>query len=82
MDLQEIKNLLEDNTKIIIVENDKPIMVISSLKSNADQKKLDLNQKPIELRAEEKKPDISQSTEVIAKEEMPVDELRLEDLPF
>ncbi len=82
MDLQEIKNLLEENTKIIIVEDNEPVMVISSLKNNVDQKKLELDQKPIELKGEEKKPDVSQSTEVIAKEEMPVDELKLEDLPF
>jgi hypothetical protein len=82
MNLQEIKKLLEKNTKLIIIENDKPIMVISSLNNESNQKELELDKKSIETNIKEEKPDIFQSTEVIAKEELPVDELRLEDLPF
>jgi len=96
MDLQEIKNLLakEKNAKIIIVEDGKPIMVISSIENNETQARLTFEKQEIrqnnkqeeivqELRSEEKLiNDINQSTELIAKEEMPVDELRVEDLPF
>lgn len=79
MDLEEIKKLLAKDTKIIIIENDKPIMMITGLDNQSNQKKLELEEKPIEMGGAE---DTSQSTEVIAKEEMPVDELRVEDLPF
>ena len=85
MDLEEIKKLLANDTKIIIIEDNKPIMMITALDNESNQGKLNLEEKPLEEKpiemsgAEE---DISQSTEVIAKEEMPVDELRVEDLPF
>ena len=96
MDLQEIKNLLaqEKNAKIIIVEDGKPVMVISRIDNNEAQSSLafDRQERKPESKEEEiiKEPeekeelikDISQSTELIAREEMPVDELRVEDLPF
>lgn len=91
MDLQEIKNLLsrEKNAKIIIVENGKPVMVISGVENSDAQPKLDFSgrggrQETIIEETENKDiaEDVRQSTEVIAKEEMPIDELRVEDLPF
>ncbi len=90
MDLEEIKKLLANDTKIIIIEDNKPIMMITALDYESNQGKLNLEEKPLEEKPLEEKPiemsgaeeDISQSTEVIAKEEMPVDELRVEDLPF
>ena len=91
MDLQDIKNLLsrEKNAKIIVVEDGKPVMVISGVENSDMQSKLDfskLNAKPeIELEEPEERESIEdtrQSTEVIGKEEMPVEELRVEDLPF
>ncbi|MBU3918758.1 hypothetical protein KKC63_02535 [Patescibacteria group bacterium] len=96
MDLQDIKNLLakEKNAKIIIVEDGKPIMVISGIENNETQARLTFKKQ--ETRQENKQEeivqaprdeeelinDINQSTELIAREEMPVDELRVEDLPF
>jgi len=76
MDLQEIKNLLskEKNAKIVIVEDGKPVMVIASIE-NQDQSKFEFSK-------QKEEEDTSQSTEVISKQEMPVDELRVEDLPF
>jgi len=99
MDLQEIKNLLarEKNVKIIIVENDKPVMIISGIENSEIQPRLnfskqdsgfskqDNEQEKIIQEPEHEKglaEDIKQSTELIAKEEMPVDELRVDDLPF
>ena len=100
MDLEEIKNLLaqEKNAKIIIVEDGKPVMVISGIKNNEIQPSLDFDkQENQQQRKQENQQeriveepknrgglteDIRQSTELIAKEEMPVDELRVDDLPF
>jgi len=92
MDLQEIKNLLarEKNAKIIIVEDGKPVMVISGIENNEIQPSLDFDKQENQQERIVEEPknkeglteDIRQSTELIAKEEMPVDELRVDDLPF
>lgn len=89
MDLEQIKNLLKDGTtKVVVIEEGKPIMVISGLAETSNQARLAFdNPEKKEARTEKQEPaeskqEISQSTEVISKEEMPVDELRVEDLPF
>ena len=92
MDLQEIKNLLarEKNAKIIIVEDGKPVMVISGIENNEIQPSLDFDKQENQQERIVEEPknkeglteDIRQSTELIAKEEMPVDESRVDDLPF
>ena len=100
MDLEEIKNLLaqEKNVKIIIVEDGKPVMIISGVENNEMQPKLDFIKKESKQESKQESgreriiqepqekeglaEDIRQSTELIAKEEMPVDELRVDDLPF
>ncbi|MEA3421906.1 MAG: hypothetical protein U9Q97_09565 [Acidobacteriota bacterium] len=96
MDLEEIKNLLvqEKNVKIIIVEDGKPVMIISGIENNEMQPKLNFSKKESKQEKERERiiqepqdreelaENIRQSTEVIAKEEMPVDELRVDDLPF
>ena len=66
MNLDEIKKIIEeDGGKIIIVEQGKPIMVITSFEEYSKKKA-----KP------EKKAEVS------APQEIPEDELKIEDLPF
>jgi len=69
MNLEDIKKLLKDGN-IVIIENGKPVMRITKIEDES------------QVKFEFKKPEIKQSTEVITKEEMPLDELRVEDLPF
>ncbi len=109
MDINDLKKIIEqEKAKIIIVENGKPILVISPFKDN-QQQKLEFGEKGqkemMEIQKEENKEEteiptkeekdkervdltekqrkeVNQSTEVISKEEMPLEELRVEDLPF
>jgi|AntAceMinimDraft_18_1070375.scaffolds.fasta_scaffold00688_27 hypothetical protein len=95
MDLKQLKEIMErEGGKVIIVENNEPILIVSLFKEK--QRKLtlehsfslDANSAKDENSALEKKPEIEkeqkiiQGTELLTKEEMPSDELTVEDLPF
>lgn len=67
---------------MIIVENGEPVMVISPFHSGV-QKQFDLDKKEKKVEGENKEmKEINQRMDLITKEELPVDELRVEDLPF
>jgi len=69
MDLNEIKKLIEeDGGKIIIVENGKPVMVITSFQDY--QNRLKPRQKP------------EKEIEKPLPQELAEEELKIEDLPF
>ncbi|MBU1046126.1 hypothetical protein KJ616_03355 [Patescibacteria group bacterium] len=83
MDLNQIKKLIDkEGGKVIIVENDEPILVISRIEGE-HQQKMPFEKKRQEMRSRfDAKKEISQSTEFLAKEELPAEELTVEDLPF
>ena len=109
MDINDLKKIVEqEKAKVVIVENGKPVLIVSPFK-NEQQQKLEFGEKKnreiMEIHEEEKKgktgylskedknqgkvdsiekerETINQSTEIISKEEMPLEELRVEDLPF
>ena len=116
MDINDLKKIIEkEKAKVIIVENGKPILIVSPFEDDKQQK-LEFSEKRereiMEIQEEKEKGDqkfqmtetkeqdrtelmkkereevsqsteeVSQSTEVISKEEMPLEELRVEDLPF
>jgi len=73
MDFEEIKEIIKaDGGKIIIIEDGKPVMVITSFE---DYRK-NLRQKPEKLNFPEKK------IEKQLPKELEEDELKIEDLPF
>mgnify|MGYP001615463556 CR=1 FL=1 len=70
MDLNEIKKLIEeDGTKLIIVEQGRPVMVITSFEEYK-KKKAELEPKNLPAGRQEEKPVVSE------------EELKIEDLPF
>ncbi|MCX6738395.1 MAG: hypothetical protein NTY11_03220 [Candidatus Parcubacteria bacterium] len=83
MDLNQIKKIIDkEGGKVIIVENDQPILVISKIEGEHQQKmSFDKNKQETQKVFDQKK-EISQSTELLAKEELPTEELTVEDLPF
>ncbi|GEM_PF-868862 len=83
MDLNQIKKLIDkEGGKVIIVENDEPILLISRIEGE-HQQKMPLERKKQEVRnVFDEKERINQSTEMLAKEELPAEELTVEDLPF
>ena len=83
MDLNQIKKLIDkEGGKVIIVENGEPVLIISRIEGEHQQKMA------LEKRRQEsgggfgQNREISQSTELLAKEELPAEELTVEDLPF
>lgn len=83
MTLKQLREIMErEGAKMIIVEDGEPVMIISPLQTgkqvqfNLDKKenKEDNDHKDIK--------EINQNMELITKDELPVDELRVEDLPF
>jgi len=108
MDLNQLKRLMDkEKAKVIIVENGKPVLMVSRIESYQEQplsdsapegsnplpfakdksieaKNVDTAKENPEDRAELEAPkqEVAQSTELLAKEEMPSDELTVEDLPF
>jgi hypothetical protein len=83
MDLNQIKKIIDkEGGKVIIVENDQPILVISKIEGENQQKlSFDKNKQEVQRIFSQNK-EISQSTELLAKEELPTEELTVEDLPF
>ena len=113
MDINDLKKIIEqEKAKVVIVENGKPVLVVSPFKDE-QQQKLEFGEKKykeiMEIQEEEQRGEqigekeglikdaekqekvdltekereaINQSTEVISKEELPLEELRVEDLPF
>ena len=69
--------------KVIIVEDGEPTLIISLFdeERQLSLEGLDKKAKKTEYTAEQE-PKIIQSTDLLAKEEMPADELTIEDLPF
>jgi hypothetical protein len=101
MDINQLKKILDkEKSKIVIVENGEPIMVVSSFEDY--QQRLSFNPAPEAARPGTasfygdkidrksnltdnrpgKRQEIIQNTELISKEELPSDELTIEDLPF
>ncbi len=71
---------------MIIVEDGEPVMVISPFESVGQrkfelEKDLDKNREKTDNETKDSK-EINQNMELITKEELPVEELRVEDLPF
>ncbi|MBU3964362.1 hypothetical protein KJ591_03255 [Patescibacteria group bacterium] len=85
MDFNQIKKLIDkEGGKVIVVENGEPILVISRIETEKEnQQKMSFEKKRQAMRNifDESK-GISQSTELLAKEELPAEELTVEDLPF
>ena len=85
MDLNQLKKIMEkERAKVIIVENGEPILVVSLFDEEQQQlslERVDKRAKKTEYMAEQG-PKIIQSTDLLTKEEMPADELTIEDLPF
>lgn len=83
MDLNQIKKIIDkEGGKVIIVENDQPILIISKVEGEYQQKmSFDRNRQEPQKVFDQKR-EISQSTELLAKEELPTEELTVEDLPF
>lgn len=83
MDLNQIKKIIDrEGGKVIIVENDQPILVISKIEGEHQQKLSFDKSKQETQRVFSQNKEISQSTELLAKEELPTEELTVEDLPF
>lgn len=81
MDLNEIKNIIEEEKgKFIVVENGKPILVITSFEEYKNQKggfkdqRLPLQETPASI-------DFSEDEKQLPKE-LAEDPLKIEDLPF
>ncbi|MFH1575724.1 MAG: type II toxin-antitoxin system prevent-host-death family antitoxin [Candidatus Nealsonbacteria bacterium] len=77
MDLNEIKKLIEeDGGKIIIVENNEPVMVVTSY---ADYKKCKMKPEP---KSKEKESKTQPAGGQALPPELSNGELKIEDLPF
>jgi len=85
MDLNQLKKIMDtEKAKIIIVENGEPIMVISRFDDYEQRQQslvLDKKTKTLENISHPHQK-IIQSTKLLTREEMPADELTVEDLPF
>jgi hypothetical protein len=82
MDLNQLKKIMDrERAKIIIVENGEPIMVVSRFEDYQQRLLFDKKKERLENTLS-RQPKIIQSTKLLTKEEMPADELTVEDLPF
>lgn len=93
MDLNQLKKIIEKvKTTVVIVENGEPILIVSPFEEQQQQLSLDSssfvkNDRVEEISKKEEEiikqsPKIIQNTDLLTREEMPADELTIEDLPF
>lgn len=83
MDIKQLREIMErEGAKMIVVENGEPVMIISPVNFSGQKSfELDKTEKKADNDIKETK-EINQNMDLITKEELPVDELRVEDLPF